>query len=168
MLRSRFSRSSDGWQQSIVKTPNSAFRFTIHDPKNRQSMRDIIEVHLAIDPMEGSIFAAAVFSDGPDVVRSILLVAPFVCGYVFFISSLPNATCPAFNPFQELRQLTCSDLPLFTSLPYWIWVQHQHNQASTLSASEVLPVQIPRPTISYWSLSSKNNTLADTAISERD
>lgn len=153
MLRARFFKSEQGWQQRVTANIQDSYHFRVHHASSRGEVDNLIaESQKCLDFTNGPLFAAdLVEMDGQQHV--------FMAGHHLVIDLVSWRVL-----LEELEELLRGGDLLPPTLPFQKWSQMQQNHAQTLQLDRILPqIEVPPLDFSYWGIQHGDNTYGNAA-----
>ena len=141
MLRARFSRVAQGWQQSLIKDVSSSYEFHTHQLEEMQQIRRVVATkHATLDIIKGPVFLVDMFITKSSAATLFMVAHHLVIDLVSWQIIL-----------HDLETLLRSRrLPDRSPFPFPKWCELQAQQSQNTNPSEVLPVDIPPARLDYW------------------
>jgi amino acid adenylation domain-containing protein/non-ribosomal peptide synthase protein (TIGR01720 family) len=150
MLRARFKRGSDGWEQFIVRNGPDAFLFSAHSVSHAEMNALAQTRQESLDIMNGPVFAVDYFHVGDNQVFILLTGHHLVIDLVSWRI--------LWRDLEELLRGTPA-LPPFTGTSFRKWAALQERIGKEKVPSEHLPFQLTHD-VESWGVSPSENTLS--------
>ena len=157
MLRSRFSKSVDGWTQKITEDVHSSYRFSSSICDSQDMIRDIEFSQRYLNVMKGPLVACNLFEDDETGAQSL-----FIAVHHLVVDAV------SWSPIlQDLEGFLTDGAAIQTTVPFSFqaWTKLQANQAENVTTEDIprlMPIKARPTDLAYWRMERVVNVYGDT------